>query len=45
MAKIIRARYKSGVLKLLEKLDLEESEAVTVKVERIRGRKSFGEVT
>jgi len=34
MARAIRARYENGVLKPLEKLDLEEGEEVIVRVEK-----------
>jgi len=34
MAKAIRARYEKGVLKPLEKLDLEEGEEVIIRVEK-----------
>ncbi|RLG75260.1 MAG: hypothetical protein DRO12_05740 [Thermoprotei archaeon] len=34
MARIIRAKYENGVLKPLEKLDLEEGEEVIVRVEK-----------
>ena len=34
MARVIRARYENGVLKPLEKLDLEEGEEVIVRVEK-----------
>ena len=34
MARIIRAKYVNGVLKPLEKLDLEEGEEVIVRVEK-----------
>ena len=43
MARVVRAKYEDGVLKPLEKLDLEEGEEVVVKVIR-RGlaKKVFG---
>ena len=34
MTRIVRARYENGVLKPLEKLDLEEGEEVTVLIRR-----------
>jgi len=34
MARVIRARYENGVLRPLEKLDLEEGEEVTVLIRR-----------
>ena len=34
MARAIRARYENGVLKPLEKLELEEGEEVIVRVEK-----------
>ncbi|MCS7385813.1 MAG: antitoxin family protein [archaeon GB-1867-005] len=34
MARAIRAKYENGVLKPLEKLDLEEGEEVIVRVEK-----------
>ncbi len=38
MARVIRARYENGVLKPLEKLDLEEGEEVIVRIERVEDR-------
>ncbi len=38
MARVIRARYENGVLKPLEKLDLEEGEEVTVFIRRSTAR-------
>jgi len=41
MARIIRARYENGVLKPLEKLDLEEGEEIVVEIRR-RSTNVFG---
>jgi len=38
MARVVRAKYEGGVLKPLEKLDLDEGEEVIVKIERLRDR-------
>jgi len=35
MSMVIRARYENGVLKPLEKLDLEEGEEVVIEVRRL----------
>ncbi|MCD6114431.1 MAG: antitoxin family protein [Thermoprotei archaeon] len=42
MARVIRARYENGVLKPLEKLDLEEDEEVTVLFIRRSTARVFG---
>ena len=39
MSKVIRVRYEKGVLKPLEKLDLEEGEELLVKVIEVKKRR------
>ncbi len=42
MARVIRARYENGVLKPLEKLDLDEGESVKLIV--VKGARGLSEV-
>ena len=43
VAKLVRARFEKGVLRLLEPVELEEGEEVLVRIERFKDREKLVE--